>query len=73
MPEPAGAVIVPCADVALGASAPVRTVRDAVERARGATAQPSSASCWYAVDWKDMRCSGETPIRRMASRCSGVE
>ena len=35
--------------------------------------EPYSASCWYAVDWNDMRCSGETPWRWIASRCSGVE
>jgi len=27
----------------------------------------------YAADWNDMRCSGETPWRAIASRCSGVE
>ena len=32
-----------------------------------------SASCWYAVDWNDIRCSGETPSRAIAARCSGVE
>ncbi len=31
------------------------------------------ASCWYAMDWKDMRCSGDTPSRSIAKRCSGVE
>jgi hypothetical protein len=32
-----------------------------------------SASCWYAIDWNDSRCSGETPSFSMAARCSGVE
>jgi hypothetical protein len=32
-----------------------------------------SASCWYAIDWKLMRCSGETPSFSIAARCSGVE
>jgi hypothetical protein len=32
-----------------------------------------SASCWYAIDWKLMRCSGDTPIFSIAARCSGVE
>jgi hypothetical protein len=32
-----------------------------------------SASCWYAIDWNDMRCSGETPSFSIAARCSGVE
>ena len=31
------------------------------------------ASCWSAIDWNDMRCSGETPWRPIAARCSGVE
>ena len=32
-----------------------------------------SASCWYAIDWNDSRCSGETPSFSIAARCSGVE
>ena len=32
-----------------------------------------SESCWYAALWKERRCSGETPRRWIASRCSGVE
>src|SRR4051812_1627403 len=32
-----------------------------------------SASCWYAIDWKLSRCSGETPSSAIAARCSGVE
>ena len=32
-----------------------------------------SASCWYAIDWNDIRCSGETPCFSIAARCSGVE
>ena len=34
---------------------------------------PYSASCWYAIDWNDIRCSGETPCFSIAARCSGVE
>ena len=41
-------------------------VDDELERAQ-------SASCWYAIDWNDSRCSGDTPRRSIAARCSGVE
>jgi hypothetical protein len=45
----------------------------APEGARDGPAQPSSASWWYAIDWNDSRCSGETPCLAIAARCSGVE
>ena len=32
-----------------------------------------SASCVYAIDANERRCSGEMPCSRIASRCSGVE
>ena len=35
--------------------------------------QSHNASCWYAIDWNDIRCSGETPSLEIAARCSGVE
>jgi len=41
--------------------------------ARGDRLNPYSASCSYAVDWNDSRCSGDTPWRAIAARCSGVE
>ena len=41
---------------------------------QGRAGRPAqSASCWYATDWKDRRCSGEMPWAAIASRCSGVE
>ena len=46
---------------------------EARRSARGATSPPYKASCWYAIDWNDSRCRGETPSRSMAARCSGVE
>ena len=52
---------------------PVRCTPPAKGPAARRPAGRYSASCWYAVDWKDMRCSGETPMRAIASRCSGVE
>ena len=48
-----------------------RSLRRLLRRKRRSLAQ--RASCWYAVLWNDIRCSGETPWRWIASRCSGVE
>ena len=39
----------------------------------GVDREVQSASCWYAIDWNDSRCSGETPSFSIAARCSGVE
>ena len=64
---------------AIGVSSipPAGCSRSSTWRARSKTrrrsGQSASASCWYAVDWNDSRCSGETPSRAIASRCSGVE
>ena len=54
----------------------VRGARLSARRGIGDLGLPSAgqgASCWYAIDWNDMRCSGETPSFSIAARCSGVE
>ena len=41
-------------------------------RCTGAAQRPSE-SCWYAIEAKDRRCTGEMPCAAIAARCSGVE
>ena len=38
---------------------------------RGRRVSGYSASCWYALDWNDNRCSGETPSRAIAAAMLG--
>ena len=54
------------------APAPTAVPR-AVDEHEGGHRVRYSASCWYAIDWNDIRCSGETPSFSIAARCSGVE
>ena len=53
--------------------ATVTTHADVTDSSRSRPVGRYSASCWYAIDWKLMRCSGETPCFAIAARCSGVE
>ena len=55
------------------ATTPARYPGNAARTSGETVERDQSASCWYAIDWNDMRCSGETPSFSIAARCSGVE